>query len=53
MSKNALDDFIDDCFIGNDPICGLYREDSLWLDRYASKLVAEKASQSEESQTCI
>jgi len=41
MTSPALDDFIDDCFLNNDPICDLKQEDSLWLDRYASKLLAE------------
>ncbi|WP_320668095.1 hypothetical protein [Prochlorococcus sp. MIT 1307] len=26
------------------PICHLYKEDSLWLDKYASDLIAKKIS---------
>ncbi len=41
MSSPAFDAFIDDCFLENDPICDLRLEDSLELDRYASKLIEE------------
>ena len=47
MTSKALDDFIDDCFIDQDPICNLYRDDSIWLDNYASDLL-EKMTQSIE-----
>ena len=48
MTSKALDDFIDDCFLDDDPMCNLHREDSLWLDSYISKLVAEMSTVSEE-----
>ncbi|KGG12144.1 hypothetical protein EV05_1347 [Prochlorococcus sp. MIT 0601] len=48
MTSKALDDFIDECFVGNDPICNLYREDTLWLDAYASRLIAEMPTPIEE-----
>ncbi len=48
MTSKALDDFIDDCFVEKDPICDLHREDSLWLDLYASKLIAETFNPLEE-----
>ncbi|WP_269622418.1 hypothetical protein [Prochlorococcus marinus] len=44
MTSKAFDAFIEDCFLNNDPICDLRREDSLELDRYASKLLAEMIS---------
>jgi len=48
MTSKALDDFIDDCFLENDPLCNLHREDSLWLDSYVSKLIVEMAPMPEE-----
>ena len=44
MESKVLDDFIDDCFIGRDPICNLYRDDSIWLDQYLSKLIIDTGS---------
>ena len=41
MNSGALDDFIDDRFVEKDPLCTLYKEDALWLDKYASDLIAE------------
>ncbi len=49
MPSTAMDDFIDDCFIGKDPICDLHREDSLWLDGYVSKLISETSKLIEET----
>ena len=40
MTSQALDDFIDDCFVEKDPLCSLYKDDALWLDQYASDLIA-------------
>jgi len=40
MTSRALDDFIDDCFVEKDPLCNLYKEEALWLDQYASDLIA-------------
>ncbi len=47
MTSRALDDFIDDCFIEKDSICDLKTEDSLWLDHYASQLIAGTNEQTE------
>ena len=44
MESQVLDDFIDDCFIRRDPICDLYRDDSIWLDQYVSQLISETES---------
>ncbi len=41
MASHSFDDFIDDCFVEKDPICDLKIEDSIWLDNYASQLIAE------------
>ena len=41
MTSKALEDFMDDCFTGNDPICDLHLEDSIWLDNYISTLTVE------------
>ena len=35
----AFDDFVDDCFLGEDPLCGLKKERSLQL--VASQLLSE------------
>ena len=40
MTSGALDDFTDDCFVEKDLICNLYIEDALWLDQFASDLIA-------------
>ena len=48
MNSQAMDDFIDDCFIEQDPICNIYRDDSLWLDCYASKLTTKITPQPQE-----
>ncbi len=39
MASQALDDFIDDCFVEEDPLCSLYKDDALWLDQYVSNLI--------------
>ncbi len=44
MASHSFDDFIDDCFVEKDPICDLKIEDSIWLDKYASQLIAEMAA---------
>ena len=45
MASNnfAFDDFVDDCFIEEDPICGLNEEKSLEL--VASTLISELISE--------
>ena len=48
MTSRALDDFIDDCFLEKDPICDLHRAESLWLDQYASKLIADNIDSTQE-----
>ena len=42
----AIDDFIEDCFIEEDPICKNRREESLEL--VASRLIAELVSDDDE-----
>ncbi len=49
MSSEILDDFIDDCFIDKDPICDLYKDDSIWLDTYATNLIESLLKPSDES----
>ncbi len=39
MSLKEQNDLIESCFIEKDPLCSLYLEDALWLDRYASNLM--------------
>ena len=40
MTSGALDDLTDDCFVEKESICNLYIEDALWLDQFASDLIA-------------
>ena len=42
MSLEAFDDFIDECYVRKDPICNLYIDDSLWLDKIASELISNR-----------
>ncbi len=39
MSSRVLDDCMDDNSIEKELICNLYKEDSLWLDKYATDLI--------------
>ena len=45
MDTRVIDDYIEDMNIENDQICDLYKEDSLWLDHYASKLIRKSKEQ--------
>ena len=48
MTSRTLDDFIDDCFVEKDPLCSLHKKDALWLDLYASTLIAGRQEKQEE-----
>ncbi len=39
VTSSAFDDFVDDCFVQNDPICNKEKEKSLEL--VASQLISE------------
>ena len=45
--NTAFDDFVDDCFIEEDPICGLNGEKSLEL--VASTLISELISEDDNT----
>ena len=49
MASRAFDDFIDDCFLEKEPLCNLYKEDALWLDKYASDLIAGRQGKEKEA----
>ena len=44
--NSAFDDFVDDCFLEEDPLCNKSREESLEL--VASQLISELVSQDED-----
>ena len=41
MSSQGLDDFIDDCFLANDPICELKGQELLELDPFTHVLIQQ------------
>ncbi len=43
VKKSPFDDFVDDCFIGEDPLCNISQERSLEL--VASQLITELLAQ--------
>ncbi len=44
--NTAFDDFVDDCFIDEDPLCDMSRSNSLEL--VASKLISELVASDED-----
>ena len=45
---NAFDDFVDDCFINEDPLCNKTTEDSLEI--IASQIISELVSEDARAQ---
>ncbi len=45
-TSTAFDDFVDDCFVKNDPICNVEKEKSLEL--VASRLISELLTAEED-----
>ena len=46
LQNSAFDDFVDDCFVEEDPLCDKSREKSLEL--VASQLIAELISEDDD-----
>ena len=46
FTTSSFDDFVDDCFISEDPLCNKSKEHSLEL--VASQLIAELVSQDDD-----
>ncbi len=46
-SRTAFDDFVDDCFVEEDPICDINSERSLEL--VASQLISELIEETDDS----
>ncbi len=46
QTNDAFEDFVDDCFIDDDPICNINRERSLELA--ASKIISELLTEEEK-----
>jgi len=46
-SNPAFDDFVDDCFVGEDPLCNISSERSLEL--VASQLISELIEEDKDS----
>ena len=46
-TSTAFDDFVDDCFVENDPICNIEKERSLEL--VASQLISELLAEEDDT----
>ena len=50
-TSEAFDDFVDDCFLDEDPLCDLSRKES--VETVTSQLIVEMMAEDGEPKTCL